>query len=891
MKRLINFICVFTLSLLITSTVQAATFYPKSISFTSPASSYNGGASEPVQIYLKDADTGIAREDMVYDIGVARELPSGKIVEYEILNTESVRYTTLEKDNFQYSVKIPNLNKKTNDTYVIFIKSYRANDPDSESFLVSESFTITPTDKKTITLDKAFILTSAGEAFGLAVGPTLYAKPQNKLQATSSELILQFTSNTKVDVKGTVSFKKIRTNDFSKTEEVEIKVFEGQDSYGIDLPTFDYEPGVYMGELKLSAEGVQLPEKIDFQYIIDGPIVSVGQLRFIGATSTVSEFLLPVFGRPVDIYTSSSTSDSGKEVYKTVLTFLDKDDMILAEHATELDYKKGIRQILVSDIDWKKISKVTIKTFDDNDMLIFTTTQNVTIPLPERNSVHLIYAGIIILLGISWYLVTRRKGVIVLTVIMGAIFIYAYTFASWSPTTADGQSLNVNVSTEKYSKAYFTFNADFTTESVSCTEGTDVFLKMIFAECQNRVRETANFGVSKISMADARANYTGASYSIASSTCQGQDKIFRWRGKEYVFPCGSTGHDPFLYTTSFIKIASLKGPIAPDTKLYISVKGSKGLHAEYAMPLAPSSCDRCSNVTGEQLTKNFSAYGRDYFYVDSDSKLYFAPASATGASVCAVDMCADTEAREEVIPEGKVWNISATSGYDKYSCIDRSSKTCTCSGRTQVCTENGVETQVANASQCALQASCTFVKTGNQATFTFSPIRGLGNITYSGQNLVTRTIPTNGSITESMSLTDSFDGLTASASCTAGFNDLDTGPNTGLDSTADCDPAVTTCPNNNGGGTDTSLPPTIGKFTASKYVEQGQSCIFTWEVQNAATCTLGGQSINPISGTKSFPTTDGKNVTKTLSCTNGGDAPQTVNSTATCYVQPTIIQN
>lgn len=887
MKRLIYFVSIFAFFLSNVSIADAAAFYPKTASFTSPATEYKGGATEQIQISLKTTNTDIPAESMVYDIGVAKELYSGQMVEYQILNTETVRYIDLEKNKFEYSVKIPNIFEKTKDTYVVFMKAYRQNDPDSESFAVSKSFSITPTDKKTIALDRAFLLTSTGETFGLAVGPTLYGKPTKNTHATSAELLLQLNSNAKVEVKGVMSFTKLRSNDFAQSEEVRLNVLEGKDVYGITLPTFGYEPGVYMGELLLSAEGVDIPQKINFQYIVDGSIATLGQVEFVSASSSVVEFSVPVFGRPVDIYTNGTVASSTiPEIYKTSFVFMDKDGMILEDQNTEIDFSKGVHKILLQDVSVKKISKVMITVYDESDAVIFTTSQDVSIPLPEKDVNHLIYAFMVLLLGISWYIISRKKYIILLSIVLSLIFISAYTFASWTPTDTSGNALNVSIAGDS-KKTYFTFNQDFSTEPVSCTEDTDVFLKMIFLECQNRVRESAEFGVSRISMADARSKYSTINFNVASSTCVGGGEVFRYRGRNVEISCGDGGHDNFLYTTGFIKIATLRGPIEAGSKLYISVDGSKNLRAEYALPLAASSCDRCSNIAGQQTVKNFSAHGRDYFHVADGNKLYFAASSAMGASECSIDMCADTEFQEDAIPQGKVWNLSATNDYDKYSCVPATGQSCTCSGRTQVCTENGVETQTPNAQACALEASCTFTKSGNQATFTFSPLKALGTVTYSGENPVTRTIPTNGSLTESMTLTDLFDGMTASASCRVSFDDPDTAGGQEVTNEQVCDPAVTTCPEDEGG--DTALPPVISKFIATRFVEQGQSCVFSWEVQNAASCTLGGQSVNPNSS-KSFPTNDGRNITKTLSCTNGGDAPQVVNKTATCLVNPKVEQ-
>ncbi|MEN9604417.1 MAG: hypothetical protein RJB39_102 [Candidatus Parcubacteria bacterium] len=904
-KTLIS--CLFLYTLFVTSsTVSAAVYYPKSVSLAAENSTYDGGVLEVVQISLKDKEVQVRPEKMKYDIGVARELKSGNLVQYQIINTNTTNYASLQNNKFLYQVQIPNIFDQKNDTYVVYIKSYPEQNPDAEDFLVSKSFTIKATTKPTVLLEEATILTNTGEAFGLQVGPTLYKNAKKASNATSAELVLSLNANKITDVQGTLSFTKLRSNAFLYSQDVKFTALARGNVQTIALPTFDYAPGVYLGELHLTAaDGVQLPEKIDFQYIIDGPIVTMGQVQFIENSGPITEFEIPVFGKPHDIYTNgdvTTSASSTPEVYSTTFTFYDKNGNVLGQLVTELDYNKTSRQkLLVENLDWKRVSKMHVGVVDAAGGVIYSTDQDVFVPLPKKDIVNLFYALIIICLGIAWYGLSRRKSILVWTVILALICAAGYAFASWTPTGADGEPINFGAGDDQI---FLTFNQDFPNQPVSCSEDTDVFLKMVFLECQNRVRDAAAFGISRISMEDARAHSATMNYTIATSTCATQVSpqliafMLRRFHREYV--CGAGGHDQFLYTTDFMKIASVRGPVAPNSKLYISIKGTKNLRTEYALPLATSNCDRCSNVEGEQLVRNFTKYGRDYFHSSADGKLYFAPSTALGASICNVDMCADTEVLENEIPDDKEWNLSATDEFTKYSCQQRENTACSCSGRDRTCTENGVTNTTTNAPQCALQAYCAVSKSNDQssATFSFSVLNGLGAISYSS-GAQTETVPLSvgETVTRSITATDAFDGQTSTASCSAantGTTATSGNPTVG-DPDNTCVPGIDRCPcilGDNCPGDPNGVQPKIVTFTGTKIVDRGRACEFVWSTQYFDSCTMNGQSVT-ASDRESVNTSNGNNVVRRLLCVyggNGGSTPITEAKTVTCLVRPTVVE-
>ncbi len=268
--------------------------------------------------------------------------------------------------------------------------------------------------------------------------------------------------------------------------------------------------------------------------------------------------------------------------------------------------------------------------------------------------------------------------------------------------------------------------------------------------------------------------------------------------------------------------------------------------------------DRCSNISGAQPAPLFSAHGRDYFQSLDDGKLYFTLASAPSASECQVDMCADTSAIEEDLPSGYIWDPSGTTPYQQYSCIQDVPEVCSCSGRTYNCSDNGVQTSsTPNAPECSLVASCSYDDSvQGSVTFNFSGINILGTL----QNAQSETvdIPEQGAgvIPMSRTLMDSFDGQQDDAYCEYDYFSTD---------------------------------PKIVSFSATKIVNKGEDCLFSWITEDMTSCTLGGQDLGTL-GNATFSTVAGKNISKTLSCVTNEEVPRTISVSKTCFIKPNVIE-
>ena len=192
-----------------------------------------------------------------------------------------------------------------------------------------------------------------------------------------------------------------------------------------------------------------------------------------------------------------------------------------------------------------------------------------------------------------------------------------------------------------------------------------------------------------------------------------------------------------------------------------------------------------------------------------------------------------------------------------------------------------------DASECSLKASCSVSTSadGSTATFTTIPSHALGTVSYANTgggsvtNPVDRTIPEGGSVTQNTTITDSFDGMTASASCTASSTVI----------TSSCDNGV--CDTN----TDVA---SILRFHASpSVVASGTACRFGWETQGMSVCSLKVNNVGiSLSGdTKNVSdfqagNPDGNNKYGTLTCVASSTQAQTVISTTTCRVNPEVRQ-
>jgi hypothetical protein len=222
--------------------------------------------------------------------------------------------------------------------------------------------------------------------------------------------------------------------------------------------------------------------------------------------------------------------------------------------------------------------------------------------------------------------------------------------------------------------------------------------------------------------------------------------------------------------------------------------------------------------------------------------------------------------------------------------------TCSCSGRTQVCSQGGFATTTTpNSPSCSLQASCTFSTSGTTATFNTIVTNAIGALTYIDvdtgnviSNPYQKQVAVGGSVVQRTRVTDT-DGSTALAVCTA-VNTINNDNGTGLT-----------------GGTPTSTStatstkkPTIKKFILSNpIVQKGKSCVYNWSVEDVDRCALIINKNNilldgsGLTGPVSLTTADGNNQRATLTCVSDELVPKpeaTVATTTLCQVLPEVIE-
>lgn len=307
----------------------------------------------------------------------------------------------------------------------------------------------------------------------------------------------------------------------------------------------------------------------------------------------------------------------------------------------------------------------------------------------------------------------------------------------------------------------------------------------------------------------------------------------------------STG---LAYTTYYYYVTAIYSTYSLESEPSNTVSAQKNM----------DSCteDHCVNLSGVQAAPMFRAHSRDYFYSLDDGKLYFTASPASAGAACGVDMCADTSALEASIPAGLDWPASASTLYQKYSCVSNT-QTCSCSGRDKVCVQGGVTTNYGPDSSCSLDAACSYgAPSGGTITFNYSATNIIGSLVNGGAS--PKTIPTtgNGVISETRTLSNTGDGQTDTATCSYSY-------------------------------TNETSNPAILSFTASKIVEKGALCQFGWETQDVVSCTLSGSNVD-VSANQSFPTTLGRNITKTLTCLSNEIPATSVSATATCLVRPAV---
>jgi hypothetical protein len=215
---------------------------------------------------------------------------------------------------------------------------------------------------------------------------------------------------------------------------------------------------------------------------------------------------------------------------------------------------------------------------------------------------------------------------------------------------------------------------------------------------------------------------------------------------------------------------------------------------------------------------------------------------------------------------------------------------CTCTGRTQNCTQDGVlKSTTVNSPSCALQASCTYNPdaSGKYIVFQVIAINALATTTYTDRdtgNYITQTFTkavtmvgtSTATTTLNAKVTDAFDGATANATCSA--------------------PATTVVTQT----ASTTGTANIAGFKARiPVVSKGTKCEYNWSVTGVDRCTItvNDQPVSMVppglSGPLFTETLDGLNQNAKITCVKdavGTSSAKTVATTTLCQVLPQVIE-
>jgi hypothetical protein len=189
-----------------------------------------------------------------------------------------------------------------------------------------------------------------------------------------------------------------------------------------------------------------------------------------------------------------------------------------------------------------------------------------------------------------------------------------------------------------------------------------------------------------------------------------------------------------------------------------------------------------------------------------------------------------------------------------------------------------------------LQASCGVTLEGSKAIFTTSVTHALGTVSYKDgvtgaaiPNPTVKTVTSGGSVTQKITVTDAFDGLTASASCTVTSDGKVTGTcaegGTCVGTTTDA----------------TGTPAVIDKFmTYPSIVARGEQCKFTWATTGMKLCSfrVNGEEKSTEKNKIDLlvETYDGDNKNGILTCIGSSTTGETVTASTTCRVNPEVRQ-
>ncbi len=851
MKKYFYFLTLLIL-LLLNTKVEANTFIPDGIKFEK-----NSGldipvfkAGDRVNIEMNFVESDFPNGKTTIEYGVARRITQGMITDFEPIKILGTQKSLDKAENKKIPVIIPNVfDEYSTSTYVFYVKSLIDNDPDRYGFHVTNDvFKVKADNAKNLTkIQYANLLHSNGARFPLTSGPTIYdlSKVNYKGVASTTALEIIFKSNSDTVLKPKITFKKLRSDVFSyniSPEPVSIK--KGVMRVVIPLPTFDYQPGVYQGNISFDNDEVV---DLDFQYITAGDMVTFGEVDY-STTSDSHVFDFDIYGTPIDLnfdyeLNDVSTTTLMNKVYATEFVFKDVKGKELFKISKDVDFSTSTYMLSIPN-NIKGVKNVYIKTTDKSGKVLYEGNKDVNTG-DSQSRLNVLYISLIaiILLLIIIILLRRKRGVAQITalslLLIVSLFVGKSILAVISPNdwavpralpylvAVSGTSYNNNI----LDNIKLRFQEDIRTKVYSSSTDYTVMFRSTFSVCSN---DTFGLfmGFSTTSRLDSTKKAVGIGYTTSGSL-----QVKQWQGG------------------SLVNITS-SSDIIKDT--------STDHHYAVTLPYKQLNLGKLNpNVQNKLYIYHFKGQVDNYMMADGDN--------------VAQDYYE--------IPLYKQDNSGPT--------------TCYCINRTQECVQGGATTTVTqNSPSCAVSSSCTVNSDSTNTMFTYIPSNRIGTLTYTLANgtVVSSgntnssyiyTIPKTNSIQSvTMSIKDSFDDQTTQSTCSIDNTVTTTG------STTDNGTGTTTDT-----GTSTSTPVITLLKSPSVSLNKGGSCTITWSISNmpeTVNCSLTGHGpISLISGSSEGTYTESglqSNKRFTLTCSGEG-LSKPITASTVCRVNLNVLEN
>lgn len=807
-KTFYAFLCASIIATIAPTITFAEVYLPKSISIGDVTSL---DAGKTVHVTLTESIRPVNLQKNI-EYGVAKAVEIDGLTFFEIITTEYIDISKLTSKP-DISVLIPNiLDTDATSTYVVYTKYFEKNAPENESFYFTKNFSIISNNNPFINIGNINFLQSNGARFSTLHGPTIYS-PEEAMKdenlATSSSIEVTFESNQDATIVPNISFSKIRSGSFVKNISLDpITIKKGKTYAVLSLPTFEYDPGIYMGQLSFTS--TLLKNKVDFQYIVAGDVVSVGTVSVV-AQDNVDFFKFEIFGRPIDLdrisdYSSTTSTTTEIDMYTVKVDFMDSKDVVVYSTTQDVDFSKTDFSVQIPK-DIASVSKLSISVSSQTTKkIVYTAIKDVIYENISKKTIsaqtygYIIIYILLILLGM--FALTKKyiKTAIFCILVLIGMFVAQKSFASLISISSYSTSYTQTYfNTEKLGMApSIALQDDVVNTTYTCGETIPFVFKLYYIRCTN--------SVSSIAMGFSWDNYVKPV----------SNNIYNQRSVDSLYKV-INGHTFYKSYSTFIS-KTLTPPISNPDSLYVSVNHSGGSSA----------------------------------FTELGTARYTIPVKTTCTP-------ADT--------------------------------VCSCSGRTQVCYQNGtIVSSTTNATSCALKASCSVSVANAKATFITIVTNELGKLSYKDvdtgktiKNVVVKKITGSSTITQNVMVTDAFDNATAVAICST-------------------DPALQppASPETEGG------TPSIISFRAdTPVVNKNSNCIYNWNVENVDQCSLQVNNTSVLlqgdgtSGPISVSTANGLNQRAVITCVaNGTPAvgatpavpPTTLSTSTLCQVLPEVIE-